>query len=61
MRKPGSKGAPTKQNFIDAREQTEEGGAGDIGTPKLTNKYKKVTPGQVAEFLKMYSEINKKK
>jgi len=41
MRKPGSEGAPTKQNFVDAAEGI---GAGFEGTKKLTNKYKKVTP-----------------
>jgi hypothetical protein len=41
MRKPGSKGAPTKQNFVDAQEGI---GAGFEGTKKLTDKYKKVTP-----------------
>jgi len=30
---------------------TEEGGAGDIGTDKLTNKYKKDTPGQQVEAM----------
>ena len=33
---------------------TEEGGAGDIGTNKLTNKYKKDTPGEAMEaFVRM--------
>ena len=41
MRKPGSEGAPTKQNFVDASEGI---GAGFEGTKKLTDKYKKVTP-----------------
>ena len=85
MRKPGSKGAPTKQNFIDAAESLEESfivdravgysgvftakdlgikmqggfalhpsveednGAGFEGTNKLTNKYKKDTPGEAVE------------
>jgi hypothetical protein len=32
----------------------EEGGAGDIGTNKLTNKYKKDTPGEAVEaFVRM--------
>ena len=109
MRKPGSEGAPTKQNFIDAQEAvqkktpaekfkaglkkagydpdagakrltdllakqkkeraefeakyksayeevsspfvTEEGGAGDEGTNKLVNKYKKDTPGEQVEAM----------
>ena len=89
MRKPGSEGAPTKQNFVDAAEEiridesfvvdraagysttytaadlgikiqgglalhpsvAEEGGAGDIGTTKLVNKYKKDTPGEAVEQL----------
>lgn len=87
MRKPGSEGAPTKQNFVDAAESvnesfivdraagysttytaadlgikiqggfalhpsvTEEGGAGDEGTNKLVNKYKKDTPGEAVEQL----------
>lgn len=85
MRKPGSEGAPTKQNFIDAQESLEESfivdrasgysgvytakdlgikmqggfalhpsveediGAGFEGTNKLTNKYKKDTPGEAVE------------
>jgi outer membrane biosynthesis protein TonB len=85
MRKPGSEGAPTKQNFIDAAESIEESfivdrasgysgvytakdlgitmqggfalhpsveeeiGAGFEGTNKLTNKYKKDTPGEAVE------------
>jgi hypothetical protein len=85
MRKPGSEGAPTKQNFIDAAESLEESfivdrasgysgvytakdlgikmqggfalhpsveeemGVGFEGTNKLTNKYKKDTPGEAVE------------
>ena len=36
MRKPGSKGAPTKQNFVDAAESVTEG---------LTQTLRKVIPG----------------
>lgn len=97
MRKPGSEGAPTKQNFIDAQEGalsesfivdraagysttytaadlgikfqggfqlhpsvTEEGGAGDIGTDKLVNKYKKDTPGEALEAFRRQLRAKRK-
>jgi hypothetical protein len=35
-----------KRHWLDAVEIAEEGGAGEWGTDKLTNNYKRMTPGQ---------------